>query len=172
MLLARPTPPTCCSPPPPCSFVEITAGFSLLFSSLLVVGAVAAARRRSGALDPECASVACFGAAFWLAAATAATTRGQQADAAGLPQGDARSAVAAVAWLAFTAFALAAGAVGADRLLQHRRRLAHARAAGSLTVDEEPGPLPQFKTHAQEREERAGQLQRHVSAPAAFVSVV
>lgn len=103
-----------------CSFAYVTAGFSLLFSILLALGAVPTLRAARKApttsfLPGEAGSVAAFAAFWWMAAAVTFTQRGAQATDAGMPAASARNGVIALSWLEFAAFVVATVAVALDR---------------------------------------------------------
>lgn len=111
---AQHLPTPSCPSPAPCSFLELSSGFSLLFSLLLAIGAAVAARHRTP-LDADVASVAAFAGLWWLVAAITATQRGQQASDAGLAQRSARDAVIALSWLEFVLFVAAYAVTAYER---------------------------------------------------------
>lgn len=115
--------------------MEITCGFSLLFSLLLAGGWWAARRRPDAPLHVDCAALAGFASLWWFTTAMTATLRGAQASGEGLPQGGARGAVIALSWLQLLAFVAAWAAVTWSRLTHARARSLAAKEAAAAAAE-------------------------------------
>lgn len=97
-------------------FLAITGYFSIAFGVATALGVVATLRAGpAGYLPAVSGSLQAFGSLWWLAAATTATKRGQQAADAGEPEGIARNAVIGLSWAELALYLAGVAAVIYDR---------------------------------------------------------